>query len=240
MIEIGCLARFFNKYEDEAKFAKENKFDFMQLWYDNQGFYVNQKRDEDWRNIAANEFPSIIHAVLDINDFEEHIPKIKCILDGLNHKELIIHPVCKSEEITGRSIEKLNEKIKYVLDYFGDKVTIYLENNSRLDPIFETAEEIKYIFDSNPKLEFLLDIAHIKDYEFLQEVIEIKYPKALHIADKRFREIHEHLPIGQGELDFGKIFSEYLAEFQGKIILEVHQSDKDIIESKKQIINCIT
>lgn len=49
MVEIGCLARFFNRYENEVKFAKENGFDFMQLWYDNRGLCL-RKEDNDCSN----------------------------------------------------------------------------------------------------------------------------------------------------------------------------------------------
>lgn len=47
-MEIGCLARFFNRYEEEVRFAKENGFDFMQLWYDNKGLCLH---DDELRRI---------------------------------------------------------------------------------------------------------------------------------------------------------------------------------------------
>ena len=94
MPQLGCLARFFNRYKDEFKFAKENNFDFMQLWYDNRGLCLHED-DKDFINtINKYNFPTIIHAVLNINEFEEHIPKLLDILNKLNHKELIIHPIC--------------------------------------------------------------------------------------------------------------------------------------------------
>lgn len=235
MYKLGCLARYFNLYQEEVNFAINNDFDFMQIWYDNKGLYINKVRNEDVHNITNINFPSIIHAVLDINDFKEHIPILKDILKNIKHKELIIHPICESETINNKSIKKLNEQIKYTLEFLGDEVTVYLENNSKLDPIFQNKEEIEYIFNQNPKLEFLLDIAHIESYEHLESLIKIKHPKILHIADKHFNVIHEHLPIGKGELDYAKIFNEYLNIFEGKIVLEVFQSDNEIIESKNII-----
>lgn len=40
-MEIGCLAKFFNKYEEKVTFATENGFKFMQLWYDSNGLALN-------------------------------------------------------------------------------------------------------------------------------------------------------------------------------------------------------
>jgi len=48
--------------------------------------------------------------------------------------------------------------------------------------------------------------------------------------------VHEHLPVGQGELDFKTIFENYLKDFDGKIIFEVvSDNDEDIINSKTLI-----
>jgi len=235
MIKYGCLARFFNFYEDEISFAEKNSFDFMQLWYDNKGFYVNKARDEDVANLKDYCFPSTIHAVLDINDFRIHIPKLKEILDTLKHKELIIHPVCESEKITEFSNKKLSGEIKFALDYLGSEIKIYLENNSKFDPVFQTFDEISYVFSENPQAEFIIDIAHMDSYEHLKKLVSIKYPQLLHLADKRFSEIHEHLPVGEGEIDFQIVFDEILIDFKGGIIFEVFQNDNAIIESRKRI-----
>ncbi|PWX61560.1 sugar phosphate isomerase/epimerase, partial [Clostridium perfringens] len=84
---------------------------------------------------------------------------------------------------------------------------------------------------------FLLDIAHIDNINHLQDLINIKYPKILHIADRHFDVIHEHLPIGHGEIDFQHIFSKLLPQYNGKIILEIVNKDSDIINSKNLIQN---
>lgn len=238
MIKIGCLARFFNRYEDEVIFAKENKFDFMQLWYDNKGLCLHEDDKEFVDTINKYKFPTIIHAVLNINEFEEHIPKLLDILNKLNHKELIIHPICENETIDEETIYKLDESIKYALDILvPNSIKMYLENNSKLDPIFTDTYEIEKIFSQNKELEFLLDIAHIDNINHLQEMIAIKKPKILHIADRRFNVVHEHLPIGNGDIDFQYIFSNLLPKYNGKIILEIVDSDLDIINSKKIIEN---
>lgn len=69
-------------------------------------------------------------------------------------------------------------------------------------------------------------------------MVEIKMPKILHVADRRMEIIHEHLPIGQGNIDYSYIFTNILNNFDGKIILEVVKSSEDIIDSKVKIEKC--
>ncbi len=178
-------------------------------------------------------FPTIIHALLDINEIEQHTLNLVKILNRLNHNELIIHPICRCEAIDENTIYKLSIIIERALEILNDNgITLYLENNSKLDPIFSTTKEIEIVFSNNPKLEFLLDIAHIYSYEQLKEMVSIKKPKILHIADKRFDVIHEHLPIGYGEINFKYIFEQILCNYDGKIILEIIKEDSDIVKSK--------
>lgn len=94
---------------------------------------------------------------------------------------------------------------------------------------------MKVVFDRNPDAEWLLDLAHIDDYKHMQEIVEVKFLKCLHAADKRFSADHEHLPIGQGELDFKLTFQNYLKGYDGKIIFEVVFTDENIIISKNVI-----
>ena len=232
MVKYACLARFFNSYEQEVKFAKENGFDFMQLWYDRKGLVL--EKDEDAIEVINQyAFPTLMHAVLDLVDFEEHIVKLIDILNQLNHKELIIHPICEVNPITDKSIHELCDKVKWSFNLLeAQGITLYLENNSRLDPIFQTPQEIETLFKINPQVEFLLDIAHIDDYHHLEQLVQIKKPKILHVADRHLNVIHEHLPIGEGEINYQMIFKSILPHFEGRIILEIVQSDVAIIESK--------
>ena len=234
-MQIGCLARYFNPYREEVEFAQNNNFKFMQIWYDRNGIAL--KKDLNPIEIIKKyDFPTIIHAVLDINEFEEHVPKLLEILKYLGHQELIIHPICESEEITSQTIYKLSDKVRLALEELAkESITLYLENNSRLDPIFNQPNELEIMFKQNPSLEFLLDIAHIDNYDHLKSMIKIKMPKVLHIADRHLEVIHEHLPIGQGNIDYKHIFADILKEFHGKIVLEIIQSSNDIISSKAKI-----
>jgi sugar phosphate isomerase/epimerase len=235
IMQIGCLARYFNPYEEEVIFAQNNNFQFMQIWYDRNGIAL--KKDLNPIEIIKKcNFPTIIHAVLDINEFEEHVPKLIEILKYLGHNELIIHPICEREEINPETIYQLSEKVNFALrELEKENITLYLENNSRLDPIFNQSNEIEIIFISNPNLQFLLDVAHIDNYEHLKSMVNIKKPKILHIADRHLEQIHEHLPIGQGNIDYKYIFTNILNGFNGKIVLEIIQSSDDIINSRDKI-----
>jgi sugar phosphate isomerase/epimerase len=240
MVRIGCLARFNNPYENEVKFAKENKFEIMQVWYDKDGIRKHETEENRLDEIIKSGFQTIIHAVLDINEMLEHMPKLIKILNILNQKELIIHPICHSEVINENTMLKLTGVISETLKLLkSEEITLYLENNSKLDPIFSTSEEIELMFSKNPALEFVLDIAHIYNYEHLREMISVKMPKKLHVTDSHFDVIHEHIPIGEGDIDFKYIFSEMLPNFEGEIIIELANEDKDIINAKEIIQLCL-
>ncbi len=233
MIKIGCLANFNFSYKSEIDFATVNGFDLVQIWYDKNGISLG-KDENPIGSIKANNFPAIIHAVLDINEFKKHVPILAKLLGEFGHKELIIHPVNKSEKLTSETIKKLSNKISFAYELLSKlNIDLYIENNSKLDPIFNTVDDITYIFEQNPDVKFILDIAHIESYEQLKDIVDVKMPEMLHIADKHFDILHEHLAIGDGELDFNMIFSEILNQFDGKIIIEVVQSKDAIISSKK-------
>lgn len=239
MVEIGCLARFFNRYDNEVEFAKHNGFQLMQLWYDNRGLCLHPEDINGIDIINSNKFSTIIHAVLNISEFEEHIPKLLALLKRLGHNELIIHPICEDEMITDDTLGQLNQKIKYALNILKPEgITLYLENNSKLDPVFTDVYEIEYIFKENPELEFLLDIAHVDDRITLEKLVKAKRPRLIHIADRHFDVVHEHLPIGEGEIDFEDIFKNILVGYEGKIILEI-LGDYEVVDSKERILRAL-
>ena len=133
-------------------------------------------------------------------------------------------------------IYKLSKYNKRVTDMFlGKGITVYIENNARLTPLNHTPEDLEIIFRESPATEFILDISHFDNYEHLQKLINVKYPKMLHIADRRFSSNHEHLPIGEGEIDFELVFSEYLSGFNGKVILEISEDENVVVDSVEKI-----
>ena len=236
MIQIGCLARLFNPYAEEVRFAQDNDFKTLQIWYDNRGIGFEKDKEPKEQVIKGQNFPSTIHALLDINEFEIHVPKLLNLVKYLDHKELIIHPCCRSESVTDQTIFKLCDRLKYALDVFlPENIKLYLENNSKIDPLFNPSREIEIMFSHNPQLEFLLDVAHIDNYEHLKEMVDIKMPKILHVTDRKLELVHAHVPLGQGNIDFEYVFGQILSGFKGIIILEIFQSSEEIIDSKLKL-----
>lgn len=238
MIEYGRSIRWFNDYKNEVEFSKSNKFEFMQIWFAKGELVLDKLLAPKEEQVLKSQFPVIIHAVYDIDDYDKYNDELIRILKYLNHKEVIIHPVCKFIPVNSETIYILAENI-YKTNQLLKKnnIKLYIENNSVIDKINYTPDDLKIIFDRNPDVELLLDIAHIDDYDHLQEILKVKFPKCLHIADKRFSAEHEHLPIGQGDLDFELIFQNYLKGYDGKIIFEVVDTDEEVIHSKDIIQN---
>lgn len=240
MIEYGRSIRWFNNYKNEVEFSKLNKFEFMQIWFTKGELVLDKLLAPKEEQVLRSQFPVMIHAVYDIDDYDKYNDELIRILKYLNHKEVIIHPVCKSVPVNSETIYILAENI-YKTNQLLKKnnIKLYIENNSVIDKINYTPDDLKIIFDRNPDVELLLDIAHIDDYDHLQKILKVKFPKCLHIADKRFSVEHEHLPIGQGDLDFELIFQNYLKGYDGKIIFEVVDTDEEVIHSKDIIESII-
>lgn len=239
-MQYGRSVRWFNDYQSEVDFCKRNNFDFLQVWFVKGNIGLDKAREPKEKIIKEIGFPVIFHALLDINEFEESMPRLVNILKELKHNELIIHPICQSEEIKSKTIHKLCNKVTYATGVLSKEgIKLILENNSKLDPIHYQLDEIAMMFSKNPEVELLLDIAHIDSYDHLKEIIKVKKPYMLHLADKHFGIVHEHLPIGKGDLDFKFIFHEVLNDFNGKIIFEIVDEDLVIIESKEVIRNII-
>jgi sugar phosphate isomerase/epimerase len=236
MIEYGRSIRWFNDYRDEIEFSSLNKFSFMQIWFMKGELILDKILSPKEQYVLNSNFPVIIHAVYDIDDYDKYNSELVRILKVLKHKEVIIHPVCETIPVNTETIYILADNIYKTNQLLkANNIKLYIENNSVIDKINYTPNDLKIVFDRNPDVELLLDIAHIDNYNHLQNILEVKFPKCIHIADKRFSVEHEHLPIGQGELDFELIFQNYLKGYDGKIIFEVVDTDEEIIKSKNII-----
>ncbi len=244
MVSIGRGIRWYNNYLDEVEFCKNNDFSFMQVWYQNGKILVNDIPDPKIEYIKTIGFPVIIHAVFDPIDFEIYGDDLLEKVKILEMNEVIIHPVSKKCEVNANTQSELVEQAKL----FSTKakkqgVTWYLENNSVIDAFHYKPTDIKKVYEADDYVEQLLDVAHIDNYGHLKEIIDIKFPKCLHIAGKHFDVPHEHLPLPQGDIDYGIVFKQYLSGFSGRIILEIDGTDEEIILSKniiEQAINTLS
>ncbi len=237
---IGRSVRWYNDFYEEVAFSKENGFDFIQIWFKDGNILINSLPDPKEEYIKACRFPVIIHAVFDPLDFDLYGDDLLQLLKFLNHKEVIIHPVCKRDPVSQDIEMLLADKIKL----FSHKakrqgIVYYLENNSIMDGFHCKKEELQIVFNNDDYVEQLLDVAHVDSYDHLTQVISSKFPKCLHVAGKHFSIPHEHLPITQGDIDYKLVFRKYLQGFDGRIILEVDGSDDEIIASKRIIDEAI-
>lgn len=236
MVHNGMALRYKENYQSEIEFAKTLGFDFFQIWFFNGVLSVDSLQEPKENEIKDCGFPIIIHAVFDINDFEKHGQRLLELVDFFNHSEVIIHPVCTSEEISDETVYVLSGKLKSINNEFRKrKVKLYVENNSIIDRFFNTVEDLRVVFDHNADIGLLLDLAHINDNEHLRDIIKMRKPECIHIADKRFGVPHEHLTLGEGDLDFDMIFTQLIPKYEGRIILEAVDSKEDIEKSKRKI-----
>jgi len=240
MITIGRSIRWYKDYMSEVEFSKRHGFDFMQIWFKDGQIVIDNIDEPKEAYIKKVGYPVIIHAVFTIDDFEKYGEQLLDVLSFLEHKEVIIHPVPRGKEFNKDTACELAEVVrKFSLKTKERGITFYLENNSILDKFFYTEEEIKMVFHSNPYVELLFDVAHIDSYKHLEQIINAKYPKCIHAAGKHFNVIHEHLPLGQGDIDYKLVFSKYLKAYDGRVILEVVDEDEEIIQSKKIIDDAV-
>jgi sugar phosphate isomerase/epimerase len=234
MVQYGCCARFEFGTEWNVEFATHHGFDVLQIWYDRAGFGYGQHK-HPLQQIARMTFPSIIHAVLEVHELADECVKLLEHLAILGHHRLIVHPFTHTAH-TYRlgDVHRQLDGLLPSLEQSG--ITLYLENNCRISPVLYQAQEVAALFQAHPSLEFLCDVAHIDDYQHLAELIAAKHPAMLHVADSRFSVTHEHLPLGEGDIDFSHVFSHLLPAFDGTMIFEIVESDAHIVAAKAKMV----
>lgn len=99
MIQIGRGIRWYNDYAKEVEFSKMHEFDFMQIWFKNGEILVNNIPEPKEKFIKDFGYPVIIHAVFDPSDFDLYGDKLLEIVQFLEHKDVIVHPVCEKEPL---------------------------------------------------------------------------------------------------------------------------------------------
>lgn len=229
-------------FDEEIDFSVDNNFDVVQLWYKRghiDAIYV----DDVIESINKCKIQTILHGAFDINDFDDYSNDFIDTLLKLNHKEVIIHPMIKTMDVNEKTDKLLVKKLLKLCNKLDKlNIRVYIENNHFHMQTFYTIDQWKYFWERAPKnTEFLLDIVHVlyhDDYEYMKELVKVKFPKALHIADTkkgRVNNKHLHIPIGDGIIDFKKVFK-ILKGFDGIIILEIKSLDYKIIDSRNRIV----
>ena len=234
MIRIGRGGLWNNSYKDEIFFCKKNHFDFIQIWFKDGELLVNDLPSPKEEYIKKAGFPVILHALFEPDDFERYGNRLLDLVSFFGDKEVIVHPVCKKKAVDPQTEYELAE---HVLD-FSQKakargILWYLENNSVLDIFHYKKEDLEIVYKADSYVEQLLDIAHIDNYQHLEDIISVKFPRCLHAAGKHFAVPHEHLPLTCGDIDYKLVFQKYLHGYSGRIILEVDGSGEEMEASKR-------
>ncbi len=236
MIQFAFNIDNYRRLTDEVNFAVQNDFDFVQIWYDNNGISIHENDFPAEEKLNEIKVPFIFHAVLKPNDFTEHVPTLCSLIKKYGHEKLIIHPIQDTEDSLLNSIEILDKNIKMALEAITPlNCKIYFENNSKIEPIFQNKFDIELILDRNPEVELLFDIAHIDNYEYMKDIVKIKFPKLIHCSDRNLNVLHEHLPLGLGNIDFDYVFNEIIPGYDGGVIFEIFSSYEDRLQAKHLI-----
>ena len=235
-IEFGFNVSNTIPFSMEVAFAQTHGFSFLQVWYDARGFSLYNSDPSDISLLQTCEIPLLIHALFDVSELETQFGILTNYLNDLELNEVVIHPVSIGNITTVEATERLCHSVLQGVEYFASQgITLYLENNSKLECLFQSIQDIEQVFTYVPQAELILDVAHIDDYEHLKQIIELKFPRILHVADRHLENTHEHLTIGDGNLDFKLIFRHILKKFSGRIIFEVPFESEARLRSKQKI-----
>lgn len=241
MISLGRGIRWYNDYQSEVEFSKKYGFDFMQVWFKDGVIQINSLPEPREKFIKKIGYPIILHAVFTLEGFDRYGERLLDIVEYLEHSEVIVHPVCRKADMHINLTEVLIEKVYHITEKAKEKgIIIYLENNSVIDGMHYTKEDVQALYLKCTHTEQLLDVAHMDNYEQMEQIVEVKFPKCLHVAGKHFDIKHEHLPLSQGDIDYKLVFQKYLRDYDGRIILEVDGTDEEIIESRDIILEALS
>ncbi|MBE2221718.1 MAG: sugar phosphate isomerase/epimerase [Anaerolineae bacterium] len=96
------------------------------------------------------------------------------------------------------------------------------EHNSADVPLFHRPEACKALLTAVPGLGFVWDFNHTATSDFEAYAALMPRVSLVHVSDTRWPDVNYHLPLGQGNLDFGKFIAPLVAvRYQGYAILEI-------------------
>jgi sugar phosphate isomerase/epimerase len=96
------------------------------------------------------------------------------------------------------------------------------EHNSADVPLFHQPDVCAALLTAVPGLSFVWDFNHTSEADF--EAFASLAPRAgmVHVSDTPWPDVNHHLPLGEGNLDFGKFVQPLLAaQYRGPAILEI-------------------
>lgn len=184
--------------------------------------------------LNENEYDVILQRFKDAIDFAENfgVKKLTLHLGSFNNKEL------------GRKyfVDKSIETVKILADYCYP-MDLMIENMPGYNELGYSPDEIKEIIEKSNRsnVKFIFDFGHANVSEYpIEEYIDKlgKYLMHLHISDNNGLS-DQHKPIGEGNIDYKKIF-QYLNNFNELYCLEIiYHTDKDLINYSNSLKNVL-
>lgn len=119
--------------------------------------------------------------------------------------------------------KQLVSQMKSATDLARDHRFIFgFEHNSSDVSLFHRPERCSKLLTAVPDLGFVWDFNHTTEADFSAYTDLASRTSLLHVSDTPWPEVNHHLPLSQGNLDFGKFIEPLLAaQYQGCAILEI-------------------
>lgn len=253
---FSSLAFYEDPLESALSWGENNNFKLLEIVAEN-----NHVIDEDSLSkvkdlLTSYSFEYTVHSPFsDINISslnksirKESIRQVKYSIFAINQiggKVLTFHPgrhsaaTSKSKENTKKI---LFDSLKEISDYNKDYgVTIALENMpDTFITTMKVSQEVLEVLENKQlsEIKHTMDVGHLETNnvdigEYIHDLR--KFLIHIHLHDN-FGEFDNHLPLGEGNINFPKIFKALKdINYTGRIILEMTKTE-DIINSRKYLI----
>lgn len=217
----------FNLLPDESiaeaeAYAVQHGFELIQLWFDHRGLMVQGRAVEDVGPLRDCAIKTVVHAVLTPNELVRRAGDVASLARKAGHSWVILHPISGRGECRDGRTRDLVAALRQRLPVFTDAgLRVCVENNCALHPMVHTTEDLTMLVEALPEVELLLDIAHMDGPAHLESLVSVRFPYALHVADRHLAVAHEHLAIGEGDIDINALMSTTLKGFDGPAVFEM-------------------
>lgn len=242
----------FNSYEE---LIKQGLFQGIEIFYP---YDKTEEQKEIYRQNVLNLMKYNIEVVLHLphgfrsdllneNEYEVILQRFKDAIDFAEEfkvNKLTLHLGSFNNPSLGRKyfVDKSIETVKVLADYCYP-MNLMIENMPGSNELGYSPDEIKEIIEKSNRsnVKFIFDFGHANVSEYpIEEYFEKldKYLMHLHISDNNGLS-DQHKPIGEGNIDYKKVFS-YLKEYKELYCLEIiYHTDKDLINYSNLLKNVL-
>jgi sugar phosphate isomerase/epimerase len=250
---FSSLAFYEDSLENALSWGESNNFGLLEIVAENNHAIDEETLPKIKEMIPSYNLDYTVHSPFsDINISslnksirKESIRQVKYSIFAVNEiggKVMTFHPgrhsaaTSKSRETTKKI---LFDSLKEISDYNKDfGVTIALENMpDTFITTMKVSQEILEVLENKQlsEIKHTMDVGHLEtnNVDIGDYIYDLKkYLIHMHLHDN-FGEFDNHLPLGEGNINFPKIFRALKEiNYKGRIILEMTNTE-DIIKSRK-------